>query len=68
MADLVHKVNLTISIRNLAYDPGNNIMFTVLQWDKKANTWVEVARTNMIQNNGNPDFPPFIMEFWFEKK
>jgi len=41
----VHKVNLAISLRNLGYDPGNNIMFTVLEWDKQANNWREVART-----------------------
>jgi len=22
----------------------------------------------MVQNNGSPDFPPFITDFWFEKR
>jgi hypothetical protein len=40
----------------------------VSQFNKKANAWEELARTEIQKNQLNPDFQPIEMKYFLEKR
>jgi hypothetical protein len=40
----------------------------VSQFNKKANAWEELARTEIQKNQLNPDFQPVEMKYFLEKR